>query len=99
MRTINANLGTFEREEQNEIAVKVVIGGLMQELSSNLSPRDLLQVPAKLEMKERVVHFLLRLKTKSISRMVMSKGNLHQINQLSFKVVVELIMLFLTLIN
>ncbi|XP_050888218.1 protein EXECUTER 1, chloroplastic-like [Lathyrus oleraceus] len=50
---INANLGTFEREEQNEIAVKVVIGGLMQELSSNLSPRDLLQVPAKLEMKER----------------------------------------------
>ncbi|CAK8577951.1 unnamed protein product [Lathyrus sativus] len=50
---INADLGTFEREEQNEIAVKVVIGGLMQKLSSNLSPRDLLRVPAKLEMKER----------------------------------------------
>lgn len=50
---INAGLGTFEREEQNEIAVKVVIGGLVQKLSSNLSPRDLLRVPAKLEMKGR----------------------------------------------
>lgn len=50
---INADLGTFESEEQNEIAVKVVIGGLVQKLSSNLSPRDLLRVPAKLEMKGR----------------------------------------------
>jgi hypothetical protein len=50
---INADLGTFEREEQNEIAVKVVIGGLVQKLSSNLSPRDLLRVAAKLEMKGR----------------------------------------------
>lgn len=48
---INAGLGTFEREEQNEIAVKVVIGGLVQKLSSNLSTRDLLRVPAKLQMK------------------------------------------------
>lgn len=50
---INGDLGTFAREEQNEIAVKVVIGGLVQKLSSNLSPRDLLRVPAKLEIKER----------------------------------------------
>ncbi|KAK7319491.1 hypothetical protein RJT34_04212 [Clitoria ternatea] len=50
---INAGLGTSEREEPNEIAVKVVIGGLVQKLSSNLSARDLLRVPAKLEMKGR----------------------------------------------
>ncbi|XP_058759217.1 protein EXECUTER 1, chloroplastic-like isoform X1 [Vicia villosa] len=50
---INADLETFEREEQNEIAVKFVIGDLMQKLSSNLSPRDLLRVPAKLEINER----------------------------------------------
>lgn len=50
---INTGLGTFEHEEQNEIAVKVVIGGLVQKLSSTLSPRDLLRVPAKLEMEGR----------------------------------------------
>ncbi|KAK7363071.1 hypothetical protein VNO77_05200 [Canavalia gladiata] len=50
---VNTGLGTFEREEQNEIAVKVVIGGLVQKLSSNLPTRDLLRVPAKLEMKGR----------------------------------------------
>lgn len=50
---INGDLGTFARKEQDEIAVKVVIGGLVQKLSSNLSPRDLLRVPAKLEIKER----------------------------------------------
>ncbi|XP_045819291.1 protein EXECUTER 1, chloroplastic [Trifolium pratense] len=50
---INADLGTFEIDEQNEIAVKVVISGLVQKLSSNLSPRDLLRVAAKLEMKGR----------------------------------------------
>ncbi|RDX66722.1 Protein EXECUTER 1, chloroplastic [Mucuna pruriens] len=50
---VNAGLGTFEREEQNEFAVKIAIGGLVQKLSSNLSTRDLLRVPAKLEMKGR----------------------------------------------
>ena len=50
---INGDLGTFEREKQNEIAAKVVIGGLVQKLASNLSPRDLLRVPAKLEIKGR----------------------------------------------
>ncbi|XP_019423479.1 PREDICTED: protein EXECUTER 1, chloroplastic-like [Lupinus angustifolius] len=50
---ISAGPGTFEREEQNDIAVKVVIGGLVQKLSSNLSARDLLRVPARLEMKGR----------------------------------------------
>ncbi|XP_027348690.1 protein EXECUTER 1, chloroplastic [Abrus precatorius] len=48
---VNTGLGTSERKEQNEIAVKVVIGGLVQKLSGNMSTRDLLRVPAKLEMK------------------------------------------------
>ncbi|KAG4398574.1 hypothetical protein JHK82_020653 [Glycine max] len=50
---INAGLGTFEREDQNEFAVKIAIGGLVQKLSGNLSSRDLLRVPAMLEMKGR----------------------------------------------
>ncbi|KAE9607139.1 hypothetical protein Lalb_Chr09g0326911 [Lupinus albus] len=50
---ISAGLGTFERKEQNDIAAKLVIGGLVQKLSSNVSARDLLRVPAKLEMKGR----------------------------------------------
>ena len=50
---INDDLGTFEREEQNEIAVKIVIDGLVQKLSSNLPTRDLVRVPARLEMKGR----------------------------------------------
>ncbi|ESW31145.1 hypothetical protein PHAVU_002G213200 [Phaseolus vulgaris] len=47
---VNTGLGTFGREE-NEFAVKIAIGGLVQKLSSNLSTRDLLRVPAKLDMK------------------------------------------------
>ncbi|MED6106550.1 executer 1 [Stylosanthes scabra] len=47
------DLGTSEREEQNEIAVKIVVRGLVQKLSSNFPTRDLLRVPAKLEMKGR----------------------------------------------
>ena len=50
---VNAGLGTFESEDQNEFAVKIAIGGLVQKLSGNLSSRDLLRVPAKLEMKGR----------------------------------------------
>nr|KYP63079.1 hypothetical protein KK1_017644 [Cajanus cajan] len=46
---LNSSLETFEREEQSKIAGKVVIGGLVQKLSSSLTTRDLLRVPAKLE--------------------------------------------------
>ncbi|TKY71511.1 EXECUTER 1 [Spatholobus suberectus] len=46
---LNSSLETFELEEQNKIAVKVVIGGLVQKLSSSLTTRDLLRVAAKLE--------------------------------------------------
>ena len=94
---INAGLGTFEREDQNEFAVKIAIGGLVQKLSGNLSSRDLLRVPAKLEKTGQGSFSLL--KKKSISRLVLTKENLHLINQLSFKVDAELIMLFLTLQN
>ncbi|XP_014508775.1 protein EXECUTER 1, chloroplastic [Vigna radiata var. radiata] len=48
---VNAGMRTFGREEHNEFAVKIAIGGLVQKLSSNLSTRDLLRVPAKLDMK------------------------------------------------
>ncbi|KAK7246705.1 hypothetical protein RIF29_41575 [Crotalaria pallida] len=50
---INSSLETFKREQQKEIAVKVAIGGLVQKLSSNLTTKDLLRVPAKLETKGR----------------------------------------------
>lgn len=46
---INSGPESIGHEEQNEIAIKFVIGGLAQKLSSNLSTRDLLRVPAKLE--------------------------------------------------
>ncbi|KAI9110431.1 hypothetical protein K1719_018591 [Acacia pycnantha] len=46
---INTGPVTIGREEQNEIALKVVIGSLVQKLPSNLSTRKLLRVPAKLE--------------------------------------------------
>ncbi|KAI4299168.1 hypothetical protein L6164_032652 [Bauhinia variegata] len=52
---IEINIGpeTVIREGQNEIAVKVVISGLAQKLSSNFSGRDLLRLPAKMEKKGR----------------------------------------------
>lgn len=50
---INAGPETVGHEEQNEIAVKVVIGGLVQKLSNNFSTREILRVPAKLENKDR----------------------------------------------
>ncbi|KAL2342052.1 hypothetical protein Fmac_009992 [Flemingia macrophylla] len=45
---LNSSLETFVREEQSKVAGKVIISGLVQELSSRLSMRDL-RVPAKLE--------------------------------------------------
>lgn len=44
----------FESEEQDEIAVEVVVGGLGQKLSNNLPNKDLLRVPAKLVNKGRL---------------------------------------------
>nr|POE62323.1 protein executer 1, chloroplastic [Quercus suber] len=41
----------IESEDQNEIAVKFVVGGLAQKLSNSAPTKDLLRVPAKLEKK------------------------------------------------
>ncbi|KAI4296443.1 hypothetical protein L6164_036400 [Bauhinia variegata] len=49
----NSGSKTVIREGQNEIAVKVVISGLVQKLSSTFTARDLLRVPAKMEKKGR----------------------------------------------
>lgn len=46
--------GIIESEEPNEIAVKVVVGGLAQKLSNSLPTKDLLRIPAKLEKKGRL---------------------------------------------
>ncbi|KAG6709963.1 hypothetical protein I3843_06G150800 [Carya illinoinensis] len=46
--------GIIESEEHNEIAVKVVVGGLAQKLSNSLPTKDLLRIPAKLEKKGRL---------------------------------------------
>lgn len=45
--------GDIDREEQSEIAVNVVVSGLVQNLSGTTSPRDLVRVPAKLKSKGR----------------------------------------------
>ncbi|KAL2936751.1 Protein EXECUTER 1 chloroplastic [Bienertia sinuspersici] len=45
--------GDFAKEEQSDIAVDVVVSGLVQNLSSTSSSRDLVRVPAKLKSKGR----------------------------------------------
>lgn len=42
-----------ESEEQNEIAVKFVVGGLVKNMSNGVSSKDMLRVPAKLDKKGR----------------------------------------------
>ncbi|GAV69542.1 DUF3506 domain-containing protein [Cephalotus follicularis] len=46
---MDAGRGIIHDEEKSEIAVKVVVGGLVQKLSSSLPTRDSLRVPAKLD--------------------------------------------------
>lgn len=50
---VDSGLGALESKAQNEFAVKVVVGGLMHRLSSSVSSKDLIRVPAKLEKKGR----------------------------------------------
>ncbi|XP_062082629.1 protein EXECUTER 1, chloroplastic [Humulus lupulus] len=50
---LEASPGITESEERSEIAFKVVVGGLMQKMSSGTSTRDTLRVPAKLEKNGR----------------------------------------------
>lgn len=50
---MDADPGVIESAEQNEIAVKVVVGGLVQKLSNSLPAKGVLRIPAKLEKKGR----------------------------------------------
>lgn len=50
---LDAGRGIFEMEERKEIAVKVVIGGLVQKFSGSLPGKELIRVPAKVEKKGR----------------------------------------------
>lgn len=51
---MEAGHGIIDREEQNEIAVKVFVGGLVQKLSAGVPSKKLLRVPARLEKKGRM---------------------------------------------
>ncbi|KAF8406094.1 hypothetical protein HHK36_008174 [Tetracentron sinense] len=51
---MDAGGGITDGEERSEIAVKVVVGGLVQQLSSNVHSKDPLRVPARLEKKDRL---------------------------------------------
>ncbi|KAL5787828.1 hypothetical protein ACOSP7_004777 [Xanthoceras sorbifolium] len=51
---IDAGRGIFEVEERREIAVKVVIGGLVQKFSGSVPAKELLRVPAKVEKEGRL---------------------------------------------
>ena len=51
---LEAGPGITESEERSEIAFKVVVGGLMQKMSSGMPKRDMLRVPAKLEKNGRL---------------------------------------------
>ncbi|CAK9178134.1 unnamed protein product [Ilex paraguariensis] len=50
----NADRGILDGEEQQQIAVKVVVGGLGQRISSSTPHKYLLRVPARLEKKGRL---------------------------------------------
>ncbi|KAM3377470.1 protein EXECUTER 1, chloroplastic [Capsicum galapagoense] len=48
---LDTDNGISDGEEQSQIAVRVVVGGLMQNTSSDAQHKDLLRVPARLEKK------------------------------------------------
>ncbi|XP_022988702.1 protein EXECUTER 1, chloroplastic-like [Cucurbita maxima] len=50
---LNADDGFLENQGQNEVAVKIIVGGLEQKLSGGFSAKNTLRVPAKLEKKGR----------------------------------------------
>ncbi|KAK9286826.1 hypothetical protein L1049_015231 [Liquidambar formosana] len=51
---MDAGDGIIDGEDQSEIAVKVVVGGLVQKLSSSVPTIDILRVPARLEKRGRL---------------------------------------------
>ncbi|XP_031391164.1 protein EXECUTER 1, chloroplastic isoform X1 [Punica granatum] len=50
---LDSGTGVLGSKGQDEFAVKVVVGGLMQRLSSSVNSEDLIRVPAKLEKRGR----------------------------------------------
>lgn len=48
---LDTDNGVNEGEEQSQIAVRLVVGGLMQDTSNGAQHKDLLRVPARLEKK------------------------------------------------
>nr|GMD91572.1 protein EXECUTER 1, chloroplastic [Ipomoea batatas] len=51
---IDADRGVGDGVEQNQIALKVVVSGLVQNMSSNARSKDFQRVPARLERKGRL---------------------------------------------
>ncbi|XP_038887910.1 protein EXECUTER 1, chloroplastic isoform X2 [Benincasa hispida] len=50
---LDADDGFLENQGRNEVAVKIIVGGLVQKLSGGFSSKNILRVPAKLEKKGR----------------------------------------------
>ncbi|ONK56418.1 uncharacterized protein A4U43_C10F8410 [Asparagus officinalis] len=48
------DVASDDTENEHEISVKFVIGTLMQEMSSDLPPKDVVRVPANLEKRDRL---------------------------------------------
>lgn len=51
---LDADTGTRDSEQQSQVAIKVVVGHLVQNMSSRARRKDLLRIPATLEMKSRL---------------------------------------------
>ncbi|KAK3016272.1 hypothetical protein RJ639_006103 [Escallonia herrerae] len=51
---VDAGSEIIDVEEQSQIAIKVVVGGLVQKISSSTSRKDVVRVPAKLQKKDRL---------------------------------------------
>ncbi|KAL3538714.1 hypothetical protein ACH5RR_002080 [Cinchona calisaya] len=51
---LNADNGILDGEDQSQIAIKVVVGGLVSKYSRGSHKKDLLRVPARLEKKGRL---------------------------------------------
>lgn len=53
---VEANAGVVgdAAEKKNEMSVKLVIGTLMQKMSSDLPPKDVVRIPAKLEQRDHL---------------------------------------------
>ncbi|XP_057496430.1 protein EXECUTER 1, chloroplastic [Actinidia eriantha] len=51
---MDAGDGVLEGQEQSQVAVNVVIGGLMQNVSTGAANKNLIRVPARLEKRDRL---------------------------------------------